>query len=160
MKLTQNYSLKKPDLTDVADIEVLNGNMDIIDSQFKNFSTLLDNKLDKNGIKVELSLYPNIQGKATMIKYQNNMVFTYIDGIQKNNGQKFTDYFTNLATIPAGFRSDNQITIHFNNIGWYSNENIFIETAHIHYAGSILKIVKPSSQYAARLNGNFFYQCN
>lgn len=113
--------------------------------------------MDKNGIKAQLSLYQGIQGKATMIKYQNNMVFAYIDGIQKNNSQRFTDYFTNLATIPAGFISNNQISIHFDNIGWYTTENIFIETAHIHYAGSVLKVVKPSSQYAVRLNGNFFY---
>lgn len=40
---TTNYNLAKPDLTDFADIRVLNGNMDIIDEQLK----LLKDEIDK-----------------------------------------------------------------------------------------------------------------
>ncbi|MED4378502.1 hypothetical protein P9274_22990, partial [Schinkia azotoformans] len=44
MKLTSNYKLKKPDGTDVVNIQDLNENMDIIDTQIK---SLNDDKVQK-----------------------------------------------------------------------------------------------------------------
>ena len=37
---TTNYNLTKPDMTDYADIRVLNANMDIIDAEMKTISDL------------------------------------------------------------------------------------------------------------------------
>lgn len=37
---TTNYNLTKPDMTDYADIRVLNANMDIIDNAMKTISDL------------------------------------------------------------------------------------------------------------------------
>ena len=45
---TTNYNLTKPDMTDYADIRVLNANMDIIDTQLK----LLQDEINKlKGVK-------------------------------------------------------------------------------------------------------------
>lgn len=45
---TTNYNLTKPDMTDYADIRVLNANMDIIDTQLK----LLRDEINKlKGVK-------------------------------------------------------------------------------------------------------------
>lgn len=42
MQQTQNYKLNKPDITDYAKIEILNGNADIIDSKLKENSDKID----------------------------------------------------------------------------------------------------------------------
>lgn len=52
---TTNYNLTKPDLTDWADIRVLNANMDIIDSAMKSISDLAGT--GTGGSTVDLSLY-------------------------------------------------------------------------------------------------------
>lgn len=52
---TTNYNLTKPDLTDWADIRVLNNNMDIIDSAMKTISDLAGTGL--GGAEIDLSAY-------------------------------------------------------------------------------------------------------
>lgn len=52
---TSNYNLTKPDLTDWADIRVLNANMDIIDSAMKTISDLAGS--GGGGADIDLSLY-------------------------------------------------------------------------------------------------------
>lgn len=73
---TANYNLTKPDLTDWADIRVLNANMDIIDNEMKAIS----NRVATGGTSVDLSDYAlksslnnylpitggNISGKLTI----------------------------------------------------------------------------------------------
>lgn len=54
---TTNYNLTKPDLTDWADIRVLNGNMDIIDSVMKNISDLASSGGGGDTPPVDLSNY-------------------------------------------------------------------------------------------------------
>lgn len=54
---TTNYNLTKPDLTDWADIRVLNANMDIIDSEMKAISKLAQNNTGSGGEQVDLSDY-------------------------------------------------------------------------------------------------------
>ena len=45
---TTNYGLTKPDYTDIADIEVVNSNMDIIDEALKVIDTKSNNVMSKN----------------------------------------------------------------------------------------------------------------
>ena len=45
---TTNYGLTKPDYTDIADIEVVNSNMDIIDGALKVIDTKSNNVMSKN----------------------------------------------------------------------------------------------------------------
>ena len=45
---TTNYGLTKPDYTDIADIEVVNANMDIIDGALKVIDTKSNNVMSKN----------------------------------------------------------------------------------------------------------------
>lgn len=52
---TSNYNLTKPDLTDWADIRVLNANMDIIDSTMKTISDLAGS--GGGGADIDLSAY-------------------------------------------------------------------------------------------------------
>ena len=51
---TTNYNLTKPDMTDYADIRVLNANMDIIDAEMKTISDLAgsgrDRKRDRKSV--------------------------------------------------------------------------------------------------------------
>lgn len=52
---TSNYNLTKPDLTDWADIRVLNANMDIIDNAMKTISDLAGSGV--GGADIDLSAY-------------------------------------------------------------------------------------------------------
>ena len=52
---TTNYNLTKPDMTDYADIRVLNANMDIIDAEMKTISDLAGS--GSGGTSVDLSAY-------------------------------------------------------------------------------------------------------
>lgn len=54
---TTNYNLTKPDLTDWADIRVLNANMDIIDSTMKAISDLADSGGGGDAPPIDLSAY-------------------------------------------------------------------------------------------------------
>lgn len=54
---TTNYNLTKPDLTDWADIRVLNANMDIIDSEMKAISDRVGTGGTSSGTTVDLSDY-------------------------------------------------------------------------------------------------------
>lgn len=77
---TTNYNLTKPDLTDWADIRVLNANMDTIDSEMKAISDRVGTGGTSGGTTVDLSDYElksslnnylpitggNISGKLTI----------------------------------------------------------------------------------------------
>lgn len=54
---TTNYNLTKPDLTDWADIRVLNTNMDIIDSTMKTISDLASSGSGGDAPPIDLSVY-------------------------------------------------------------------------------------------------------
>lgn len=54
---TTNYNLTKPDLTDWADIRVLNTNMDIIDSTMKTISDLASSGSGGDAPSIDLSAY-------------------------------------------------------------------------------------------------------
>lgn len=58
-KKTTNYNLTKPDMTDYADIRILNANMDIIDNTMKAISDIAQSKPDGGGStqQVDLSNY-------------------------------------------------------------------------------------------------------
>lgn len=63
---TTNYNLTKPDMTDYADIRVLNANMDIIDSAMKTISDLA-----QSGTGGDLSGMLTINGKEVALKTTN-----------------------------------------------------------------------------------------
>lgn len=81
---TTNYNLTKPDLTDWADIRVLNANMDIIDSAMKTISDLAgsggdaDIDLSAYALKSQLNGYlPLTGGNVTgTLKYNGKEVAT------------------------------------------------------------------------------------
>lgn len=54
---TPNYNLTKPDMTDYADIRVINANMDIIDSELKAISKLAQSGTGGSTPSVDLSNY-------------------------------------------------------------------------------------------------------
>lgn len=53
MDTTTNYALKKPAYEEGADIEVLNGNMDVIDAELKKRPTLVDGKVPESQLPVQ-----------------------------------------------------------------------------------------------------------
>lgn len=78
---TPNFNLVKPDLNDFADIRVLNGNMDIIDTELKKLSNIGEIDLSSYALKSDLNKYlpitgGNLTGKLTV---QNKVVVTIVD---------------------------------------------------------------------------------
>lgn len=87
---TPNYNLVKPELNDFADIRVLNGNMDIIDTQLKKAS---DIDLSNYATKPELNNYlpltgGNLSGDITILE---KPVLTIIEQVT-NDEQVCTKY--------------------------------------------------------------------
>lgn len=94
---TTNYNLTKPDLTDWADIRVLNANMDIIDSEMKTISDLAGT--GSGGADIDLSAYAlksqldgylpltggNVTGKLTYNGKEVATVTTNKTGTTKGN---------------------------------------------------------------------------
>ena len=118
MKLTQNYSLKKPDLSDVADIEILNGNMDILDTQLKSFSTLLDSKINLtptefSGTMSNLLVFHgagNVQTHTIGWKTGKICYFNFEVYATRNKTWNHND---TIFTIPLGFRPKYPTIVNF-----------------------------------------------
>lgn len=102
---TTNYNLTKPDLTDWADIRVLNNNMDIIDNAMKTISDLAgsgggaDIDLSAYALKSQLDGYlpttgGNVTGKLTYNGLEVATVNTAKQGTKK--GQEASHWKTYL----------------------------------------------------------------
>ena len=63
---TPNYNLTKPDMTDYADIRVLNANMDILDTEM--------NKLAQNALH---AIETNISPYSGYMKLSNNLIMQW-----------------------------------------------------------------------------------
>ena len=74
MKYTSNYNLKKPDGTDVVNIEDFNGNADIIDIQLKTLKTAVDGKANTSHThtKSQITDFPASLKNPTSLTVQFN----------------------------------------------------------------------------------------
>ena len=74
MKYTSNYNLKKPDGTDVVNIEDFNGNADIIDTQLKTLKTAVDGKANTSHThtKSQITDFPASLKNPTSLTVQFN----------------------------------------------------------------------------------------
>lgn len=143
MKTTTNYKLKKPEGTDVVNIDDLNANADRIDEE-----------LDKRALKTEIptSLPANGGNAATV------------------GGKQPSDFALNAGEISFGNNSNNIVTSDFitllTNLGtfnsfiwtargtWaYASNQVIADTGcgNIHLAGSVVEKVGTSSNYTIRI---------
>lgn len=85
---TPNYNLVKPEMSDYADIRVLNGNMDIIDAQLKKAS---DIDLSNYATKPELEKYMPVTGGNFTgdITVKNNPVTYVIEDMEDTSNASY-----------------------------------------------------------------------
>lgn len=106
---TPNYNLVKPELNDFADIRVLNGNMDIIDTQLKKASDIdLSNYATKPELKNYLPLTGgNLSGDITI---KNNDIDYVIEHIE--SGRSYYDKYKSgkLVQVIYKDRTDSGLT--------------------------------------------------
>lgn len=74
MKLTNNYNLKNPELTDVVNIEDMNGNFEAIDVELKKTSDLANNRDANtvNGYTVESNVPANAKFTDTVYTHPSS----------------------------------------------------------------------------------------
>lgn len=121
---TTNYNLTKPDLTDWADIRVLNNNMDVIDSAMKTISDLAgsgggaDIDLSAYALKSQLDGYlpltgGNVTGKLTYNGLEVATVNTTKQGTKK--GEESSHWKTYLPDGRVMFKvsvgTQNHVTL-------------------------------------------------
>lgn len=96
---TSNYNLTKPDLTDWADIRVLNTNMDIIDSAMKAISDLVGS--GGGGADIDLSAY----ALKSQLKGYLPLTGGNVTGTLKYNGKEVATVTTNKQGTTKGNES-------------------------------------------------------
>lgn len=107
---TKNYNLIKPDLTDDADIRVINGNMDVLDTQLKTVadSVISGNKNAYTNISVSSDYtWKFTKGSGANVSYDTIKKSTVTDGVKgfssyKPNADstKFSQLQYHFGTIP------------------------------------------------------------
>ena len=92
MKTTLNYALKKPDYTDVVDIQDLNHNFDIIDTQLKDRAT----KVELENLKTVIENSEQIENKIDKIQGGKEGDILVQDNKKeiKSSGKQLTDFVT------------------------------------------------------------------
>lgn len=92
MKTTLNYALKKPDYTDVVDIQDLNHNFDIIDTQLKDRAT----KVELENLKTVIENSEQIENKIDKIQSGKEGDILVQDNKKeiKSSGKQLTDFVT------------------------------------------------------------------
>ena len=109
MKLTTNYSLKKPEGSDVVNIDDFNYNADIIDNAIQEIkNTSSTNKTNISSLQTKVNNGQNFkltEGDGSYKRYPNG---TNIDNILAGN----CDILNATGTLPVGLNaSDNNIFI-------------------------------------------------
>lgn len=104
---TPNFNLVKPDLTDFADIRVLNSNMDIIDTELKKLSNIGEIDLSGYALKSDLNKYlpltgGNIVGDLTV---QNKSVVTVVDSFYNTDKSQYWIKYSD-GTLVQHFKVD------------------------------------------------------
>lgn len=120
MEYTTKYRLSKPTYDDDVDIQVLNNNMDIIDSKLQSVS-VVDNTLHVDDKSYPLNFLPleggNITGNITV---QNNQVIYATKNITDESGNYYTEYSDGSIICGGVFTDLNQ--------GGHSGDAYAIET--------------------------------
>lgn len=181
---TTNYNLTKPDLTDWADIRVLNANMDIIDSAMKTISDLAGT--GSGGADIDLSAYAlksqldgylpltggNVTGKLTYNGKEVATVTTNKKGT--NKGEESSMWKTYLpdgrvmmkisvgtqshVTLPVAMANTQYSVIHCDEVLWDMNKEK--EKAQIVNRGITNKSTTGFDVYCNKLVGNNVYYQN
>lgn len=137
---TPNLNLVKPDMSDFADIRVLNGNMDILDNEVggldyvknvvKSDSGLTFTKKDNTEIQVPLNYMPTTGGNFTGdITVQNGHVVYIVDSWYSDDNLQYWIKYSNGRLEQGGLftstkTTDTLITITFNTP--FSDDNYFV----------------------------------
>lgn len=181
---TTNYNLTKPDLTDWADIRVLNANMDIIDSAMKTISDLAGT--GSGGTEIDLSAYAlksqldgylpltggNVTGKLT---YNGKEVATVTTNKQgTNKGEESSIWKTYLpdgrvmmkisvgtqshVTLPVAMANTQYSVIQCDSVLW--NSKAESGSGQIVNRGITNKSTTGFDVYSQKLVGNFVYYNN
>lgn len=181
---TTNYNLTKPDLTDWADIRVLNANMDIIDSAMKTISDLAGT--GSGGADIDLSAYAlksqldgylpltggNVTGKLTYNGKEVATVTTNKKGT--NKGEESSMWKTYLpdgrvmmkisvgtqshVTLPVTMANTQYSVIHCDEALW--NSKTEKEKAQIVNRGITNKSTTGFDVYCTKLVGTTVYYQN
>lgn len=181
---TKNYNLTKPDLTDWADIRVLNANMDIIDSAMKTISDLTGT--GSGGAEIDLSAYAlksqldgylpltggNVTGKLTYNGKEVATVTTNKKGT--NKGEESSIWKTYLpdgrvmmkitvgtqshVTLPVAMANTQYSIIHCDEVLWNNEKEK--EKPQIVNRGIANKSTTGFDVYCIKLVGNSVYYQN
>ena len=121
---TTNYNLVKPDYSDTADIAVINGNMDIIDSTMKTNATNIESKQDSLVGRTLSDIDLNTVVKAghywvstTNVSHAPANNYGFLEVIRSGDGaymQRFTQYGNDTAST----RATTYVRFYINN-QWY-----------------------------------------
>lgn len=180
---TTNYNLTKPDLTDWADIRVLNNNMDIIDSAMKTISDLAgsgggaDIDLSAYALKSQLDGYlPLTGGNVTgKLKYNGKEVATVSTSkqgtAQGNESSMWKTYLPDgrvmmkitvgtqsHVTLPVAMANTQYSVIHCDEVLW--NNESEQEKAQIVNRGITNKSTTGFDVYCIKLVGTNVYHKN
>lgn len=181
---TTNYNLTKPDLTDWADIRVLNANMDIIDSAMKTISDLAGT--GSGGAEIDLSAYAlksqldgylpltggNVTGKLTYNGKEVATVTTNKKGT--NKGEESSIWKTYLpdgrvmikisvgtqshVTLPVAMANTQYSVIQCDSVLWDSKAES--KSGQIVNRGITNKSTTGFDVYSQKLVGNYVYYNN
>ncbi len=116
---TPKLNLVKPEMSDYADVRVLNGNMDILDEVVggldyvkdvtKSDTGLTFTKKDDTVVNVPLDYMPTSGGNFTgNIKVQNNQVIYATNSITDESGNYYTEYSDGSIVCGGVFTDLNQ----------------------------------------------------
>lgn len=181
---TTNYNLTKPDLTDWADIRVLNNNMDIIDNTMKTISDLAGS--GGGGADIDLSAYAlksqlegylpltggNVTGKLTYKGKEVATVSTSKQGTTQGNESsmwktylpdgrvmmKITVGTQSHVTLPVAMANTQYSVIHCDEVLWNSNAESM--RGQIVNRGITNKSTTGFDVYSQKLVGDYVYYNN
>lgn len=152
MKLTENYSLKKPDLTDIVNINDLNSNVVIIDEELKkvndnvfNLTSQMDNKANKDDVAKISSGTPlfaeSVDNMTDITKNYVNITDGYVY-IYNNDRWKKTSILYQAVGITDGSVSKDSVSV---------STNISINRDIYGNVISIIEIDENGTQYTTEL---------
>ena len=98
MKLTANYSLKKPEGSDVVNIDEFNYNADIQDSTIKEIKTKVDS-LNLTAINVKMSDGTTVEDTVLSNKTSIQSANSNISTLQSNVSALQSELGTNKSTL-------------------------------------------------------------
>ena len=154
---TTNYNLIKPELTDDADIRVINGNMDVLDNQLKSISDKVSTATDDSYTTITVSddyTWKFTKGSGTNVSYNTIKTATAVKnttGIARITANNGTDTNVFEVTTSAGGSQYN-----FNGMRAYYNSatDVFYVGNHDQHKLAVNKAV---GLQVAKPNSDVFY---